>query len=255
MAVYYAGLRAFWNSFRWVSVIGIAVLLLNVLLVHRGQTVLTYLFKNPITLEAVIYGVYNMLMISALIISFVSFNVLLDSGRFLYLFFGIFPKTSFIFDMTLRFIPLFKRRAFDLSSVYSVNKIKSGTKAVDKIKVAGTQLKALTAWTLEEGMDTALSLKTRNYGTKDRVMYIRYRLTARDIVMLVLLILGILYIYIANYTQGTGFSFYPVTDSMKLYGDTLAIYIATVSVSACPLILESIVLIKRGIRRIWQKKH
>jgi energy-coupling factor transport system permease protein len=255
MAVYYAGPRAFWNSFKWVSLIGIGVLLLNVLLVHRGQTVLMYIFRNPVTLEAVIYGVYNMLMISALIISFVSFNVLLDSGRFLYLFSWILPRTSFIFDMTLRYIPLFRRRATELSSVYSVNRAKSGTKAVDKIKVAGTQLKALTAWTLEEGMDTALSLKTKNYGAKDRVLYVRYRLTVKDIVMLVLLLFCILYIYIANYTQDIGFSFYPVTDSMKLHGDMLAIYIVAVSVSACPLILESIVLIKRGIKRIWQKKH
>ncbi|MFA7674069.1 MAG: hypothetical protein WCY62_09500, partial [Clostridia bacterium] len=174
---------------------------------------------------------------------------------FLYLFSWILPRTSFIFDMTLRYIPLFRRRATELSSVYSVNRAKSGTKAVDKIKVAGTQLKALTAWTLEEGMDTALSLKTKNYGAKDRVLYVRYRLTVKDIVMLVLLLFCILYIYIANYTQDIGFSFYPVTDSMKLHGDMLAIYIVAVSVSACPLILESIVLIKRGIKRIWQKKH
>ena len=159
LAIYYSGMDKFLKSMKWISAIGAVVLILNVLLVHKGTTVMFYLLYNPVTREAFVYGIYNMLMLMSVMTAFISFNTLLDSSRFLYLFSNILPKTSFVFDMALRYIPLFKKRATDLSAVQSVNSSKKEKTIKEKIQSYGMHLKALTTWTLEEGMDTALSLK------------------------------------------------------------------------------------------------
>jgi hypothetical protein len=57
----YSGMDKFLKSMKWIVLIGAAVLALNILLVHKGSSVMFYLFKNPITKEALIYGLYTCL--------------------------------------------------------------------------------------------------------------------------------------------------------------------------------------------------
>lgn len=255
MAMYYAGLDKFLQSLKWVLVIGVFVLALNVLLVHRGSTVITYLFYNPITKEAVIYGVYNMFMIMSVIIAFVSFNTLLDSSRFLYIFSNILPKTSFLFDMSLRYMPLLRKRATDLAAVQSINRPSKDNNIRQKITTSGTYLKALTAWTLEEGMQTALSLKVKNYGTRRKTPYTRFRYTIRDILLLVAFLGVLLFVYISAFMGQTEFEFYPVTSSIVPRGFTLVLYFIMAFAIFLPFILEAYMAIKRGIIKTCLKKH
>ncbi len=255
MAIFYSGMDKFLKAMRWILLLGAVVLILNALLVHKGSTVWFYLFYNPITKEAFIYGIYNMFMLMSIMTAFISFNTLLDSSKFLYLFSNILPKTSFVFDMALRYIPLFKKRAADLAAVQAVNIKKEDNNIKDKIKTYGTYLKALTSWTLEEGMDTALSLKTKNYGSSHKVHYIKFRYTLRDILLLSVFFTFILFIYISASTGHTGFSFYPVTAPVRPNDFGLILYAITVLVIFLPFLIEGITSAKRGFTRVWLKKH
>ncbi|OQB51298.1 MAG: hypothetical protein BWX97_02306 [Firmicutes bacterium ADurb.Bin146] len=255
LAIYYSGMDKFLKSMKWISAIGAVVLILNVLLVHKGTTVMFYLLYNPVTREAFVYGIYNMLMLMSVMTAFISFNTLLDSSRFLYLFSNILPKTSFVFDMALRYIPLFKKRATDLSAVQSVNSSKKEKTIKEKIQSYGMHLKALTTWTLEEGMDTALSLKVKNYGSSKKVHYTRYRYTIRDILLLSIFATFTLFIYIAAAIGKTGFSYYPVTDCALPDGFGLILYMFTVLVIYLPFVSEGITSVKRGLSKIWLIKH
>ncbi|HQO69490.1 MAG TPA: energy-coupling factor transporter transmembrane component T [Clostridia bacterium] len=255
MAMCYSGMDKFLKSMKWIVLIGAAVLALNILLVHKGSSVMFYLFKNPITKEALIYGLYNMLMLMSVMTAFISFNTLLDSSKFLYLFSNILPKTSFVFDMALRYIPLFKKRASDLAAVQSVNSEKVNKSVREKIQTYGIYLKALTSWTLEEGMDTALSLKVKNYGTFNKVHYARYRYTLRDILLLSVFMAFTLFIYIAAILGNTGFTYYPVTSSVGLKDFNLVLYGVTVLVIYLPFINEGIASLKRGFVKLWLQKR
>lgn len=255
LAIYYAGFDRFLKSVRWIVPIGVLVLILNTILVHRGSTVLFYFLYNPITKEAMIYGIYNMFMLMSVMTAFISFNALIDSTRFLYLFSNVLPKTSFVFDMALRYIPLFKKRASDLSAVQNVNNKTNQKNIKDKITKSGTYLKALTAWTLEEGMDTALSLKVKNYGTRKKVHYARYRYTIRDIILTVIFLSFSVFIYINAFLGETDFVFYPVTDRLEIKGYTLIIFLTMTVTIFFPFILEGFTAIKRGCTKIWLQKH
>ncbi len=255
MAIYYAGADSFFKSMKWIALIGVAVLVLNALLVHRGSTVLFFLFKNPVTKEALIYGVYNMLMLMSVMAAFISFNVLLDSPKFLYLFSGILPKLSFVFDMALRYIPLFRKRASDLAAIRSVNSDREHMTFIQKIKTYGIYLKALTAWNLEEGMETALSLKVKNYGTHNKVHYAKYRCTLRDIFMSSVFVLFTLFVFIAAISGHTGFTYYPVTDSVNIKDFGIVLFITMISVIYLPFITEGIAYVKRGFIKLWLQKR
>src|SRR5699024_337975 len=84
--------------------------LLNPLLVSRGTHILFYLGNRQITLEALIFGFTMALTLVAIIILFVSFNLILNGNKFLFVFAKIVPRSAFLIMLSLRFVPLLKAR-------------------------------------------------------------------------------------------------------------------------------------------------
>ena len=62
------------------------LLLINPLVNSEGLHILFYLGERPITLESLLYGTHNLLLIVALLLVFPSLNLLMDSERILFLF-------------------------------------------------------------------------------------------------------------------------------------------------------------------------
>ena len=180
MALYYCRVKKATQTLKMALIFGILILIINPLINHRGSHILFYLIDNPVTLEATLYGFINMLMVISLLLLFASFNVLLNSERFLYLFSWALPQVSFIVSMSLRYVSLFAKRAKELSGVLALRgiDIKKGKKT-DILKNSSKILMALTQWSMEDGMDIAQSLKAKGYATKKRTTYQRYTFTRR----------------------------------------------------------------------------
>ena len=76
---------------------------------HEGQTILTYLpGGNPLTLESMLYGVAAAVMLASVVLWFSSYNEVMTSDKFVYLFGRVIPALSLVLSMALRFIPKFK---------------------------------------------------------------------------------------------------------------------------------------------------
>ena len=82
--------------------------LFNPVFNHRGITIITFLpGGNPLTLESIVYGFASGGMLVSVIAYFASFNEIMTSDKYIYLFGKIAPALSLIFSMTLRFVPRF----------------------------------------------------------------------------------------------------------------------------------------------------
>ena len=76
---------------------------------HEGMTILTYLPSgNPLTLESMFYGVAAAVMLASVVLWFSSYNEVMTSDKFVYLFGRVIPALSLVLSMALRFIPKFK---------------------------------------------------------------------------------------------------------------------------------------------------
>lgn len=76
---------------------------------HEGATILTYLPSgNPLTLESMLYGVAAAVMLASVVLWFSSYNEVMTSDKFVYLFGRVIPALSLVLSMALRFIPKFK---------------------------------------------------------------------------------------------------------------------------------------------------
>ena len=76
---------------------------------HEGATILTYLPSgNPLTLESMLYGVAAAVMLASVVLWFATYNEIMSSDKFVYLFGRVIPALSLVLSMALRFIPKFK---------------------------------------------------------------------------------------------------------------------------------------------------
>lgn len=209
-----------------VPVILITVLL-NPAFSHQGVTILTYLPSgNPLTLESILYGISAAFMLVTVICWFVCFNEVITSDKLVYLFGRIAPYVSLILSMTLKFVPEFSAK---FKEVYLAQKAAGYSvrgKYFKRTKTAVRVFSTVVTWSLERSIVTADSMKSRGYGLKGRKAYSIYRITGRDIICLILVLLCGGFVLIGALSGAASFSYYPaVTWNTKgIY--TLSVYIA-----------------------------
>lgn len=168
-----------------------SVAVLNPLFSHRGSHILFYFMDQPITLEAIMYGLMMMLVLLTIFILFISYNYTVTTDKFMYLFAAAVPKTALLTLMTLRFVPLFQRRLRQITRIQRFRGIDTGTGSLRKRMSDGmTLLKVLLTWSLEEALQTADSMKARGYGIRKRSVYGVYKLDRQDKTVLMLLALS-----------------------------------------------------------------
>ncbi len=155
---------------------------INVLFVHEGATILGYFSNgNPITLESLVYGLFSALMIGSVIIWFSCYNEVISSDKVIYLFGRVLPKTSLIFSMVLRLVPMYKAQTKIISNAQKGigRDLHTGNifqRARNGLKI----LSIMLTWSLENGVETSESMKARGYGLKGRTSFSIFRFDARD---------------------------------------------------------------------------
>lgn len=170
--------------------------LLNPFFVHQGVTILFYFHNNPITLEAIVYGITRGLMFGAGLLWFYCYQYLMTGDKFMYLFGKAIPSGSLIFSMVLSFIPRFYARMKVISDAQKcIGKDVTDGRMMEKVRHGIKVLSIMTTWSLESAIDTSDSMKSRGYGLKNRTSFVPYRMDRRDVMMgiglLVLVMLSI----------------------------------------------------------------
>ena len=205
---------------------------------HEGVTILTYLPSgNPLTLESLYYGAAAAVMLGCVVLWFVSFNAVMTSDKFVYLFGRVIPALSLVLSMTLRFVPRFaaQYRRVQLAQ-RAMGREARGMLA--RVRGFAAVVSAMITWSLENALDTADSMRSRGYGLAHRTSFSIYRFTDRDRMALVWL-LGLGFFVAAGWLcGGTYFRYYPTVRAAEMNGWTVSFLLAYAALCLTPLILN-----------------
>lgn len=149
-----------------------------------GQTVLfTYLDGRPYTFEALAYGACTACAFVAMFIWFSSYNRVMTSDKFTFLFGGLAPAITLTLTMALRLVPTYlsKLRQFSHCRSSLGKSVQEGT-FLQRASHGADLLSQLTTWAFENAVQTADSMKSRGYGVGARTQFSLYRITTRDVI-------------------------------------------------------------------------
>lgn len=160
----------------------------NMLFVHYGKIVFFEINALPCTAESFLYGANQGVILSAVILWFISFGELFDSEKIIYIF-RFAPKIALIFSMVLGFIPRFNRKIKQIREAKQALKGCDGsTNFREKINNAVSTFSALITYSLESSIITAQSISARKYNPK-AISLKRYKYTLFDILSILFLII------------------------------------------------------------------
>ena len=189
--IYLNGRRALGFCLKGILPMMVFTAILNPLFSHEGRTILTWLPSgNPLTVESILYGLAAAGMLASVVLWFACFNTVITSDKFVYLFGRIIPALSLVLSMALRFVPRFLAQLKVVTRAQKgLGKDPSRGSLVHRIRCAGSILSVMLTWALENGIDTADSMKSRGYGLPGRTAFSIYRFDKRDRQALALLLL------------------------------------------------------------------
>ena len=184
---------------------------------HEGMTILTYLPSgNPLTLESMLYGVAAAVMLASVVLWFSSYNEVMTSDKFVYLFGRVIPALSLVLSMALRFIPKFKAQMQVVCRGAGVHRAATRKTAACS-KESGTPSKSSPSWShgrLKTPSKQRTPCVSRGYGLPGRTAFSIYRFDDRDKAALAWLIFCGAYLISGWMAGGTYFRYYPTVKSV-----------------------------------------
>jgi energy-coupling factor transport system permease protein len=234
--IYQGNFNEIKRSIKGYIIIALTIAIINPLVSHKGSTILFYMFNNPLTLEACIYGIISGLALLNIFIIFISLNTIFSYQKLLYLFSKIAPTFTIIIIMTLRFIPLMRYRLREIIDIQKIREEKNNKKNImqkikDKVKILDT----LIVVSLEDAMNTADSMSARGFGVAKRTSYIKYSYSLKDLLLSVMMFLSIILIIFGYLNDFSLYNIYPTVQKINIDIYNLIIFIVHV---AFPFILS-----------------
>lgn len=173
--------------------------MINPLFSHRGKTALFYLpTGNPVTLEAIVFGLCAGVILGEVLLWFSIFNNLMEDDKWTATIGKVAPTIAMIITMVLRFIPKYTKFAKATGDIQKAN----GFNKRGRIK-NGMSVYSITAtWALETSIDTADPMRARGYGKGRRTNYHNYKFEIRDLLCILwVVLLGAVILYMAYFDK------------------------------------------------------
>lgn len=149
---------------------------------HFGITnIKSNFIGNQITLESIVYGGVLGMIIASVIMWMICVFEIITTDKVIYLFGKISPKLSLFLSILLRSVPRIKERAVKIEkSRQGIGKgIGQGT-LVQRMGHLIALISIVITWTLEDFVESAVSMKSRGYSLKGRTAFSIYRFDYRD---------------------------------------------------------------------------
>ncbi len=182
----------------------------NLFFVHKGQSAFLFINGNPITQESLFYGLNSGIIFSGVILWFYTFNEVSSGGRISALFSKPLPQITLLFSMTMRLIPDFKKRAGHISDAQTmIGKGASGKGLFKRIKYGLMIISVLITWSLENGIETADSMKARGYGGKVNKARVKRKLILSEALFFAALLSAAAFCVFSIVSGAAGFEFFP----------------------------------------------
>ena len=207
---------------------------------HEGVTTLLYFPNgNPLTLESILYGFSAGVMIITTLMWFSSFNRVMTTDKFIYLFGKVIPALSLVLSMSLRFVPKFKSQMQTVTEAQrSIGRDVSNGSLFERIKTAIHIFSIMITWSLENAIETADSMKSRGYGLKGRTAFSIYRFEERDKYALLWLSFCGLFIIAGALLNAFGFRYFPDIRYAAFDITTIPFYCVYSALCITPVILN-----------------
>ena len=213
--------------------------LINPLFNHNGVTVLFVMNDNPVTLEALYYGIASAAMIVSVLYWFRSFTQIMTGDKLLYLFGSAVPKLSLILSMALRYIPLFGKQAQKTDAAQRALGLYKEDNIVDRVRGSTRVFSVMVTWALENGIITADSMTARGYGIGRRSFFALYKFRKNDFI-LILITLGLLIAAASGMGFGViSFEYYPAVKAAPVTVASILTYAAYGLLAFIPTIIEA----------------
>ncbi len=183
--------------------------LLNPLVSHNGSTVLFVMNHNPITLEALLYGISAAAGMTGTLYWLRSFSQIMTRDKLLCVCSRLSPRLALVLSMAIRYASLFAAQARNITLAQKAAGLYREDTLLDRMRGGVRIFSILVTWALEHGITTADSMEARGYGSGRRSQFSLYRLRLSDVLLLAgtLLTGGIT---LAGLVSGAlAFSFYP----------------------------------------------
>lgn len=217
----------------------VVIAIVNPLFNHLGETVLWYFLDEPITMESFLYGTVTACMFGTIILWFSCYNAIMTSDKFIYLFGRIMPSISLVFSMALRFVPAFRERIKVISRAQKcIGQDVTNGRLADKVRHGLKILSIMITWALENGIDTADSMRARGFGLKGRTVFSIYRFDARDTVVALLMVVFLAVVITGAALGVCRAEFFPSIEFHPLDPITAAVYGAYALLCFLPILLD-----------------
>lgn len=163
---------------------------------HFGITNLRQNFiGNHITLEAVVYGMVRGVTVAAVIMFFSCVFAVVSSDKVVYLFGRISPRLSLFLSIILRCVPRIRERAgkIEISREGIGKGVRQGN--IFQRFFHGLSLASIViTWTLEDFVESTVSMKSRGYSLRGRTAFSIYRFDNRDRSFVVMIFLCLTFV-------------------------------------------------------------
>ncbi|MEH7414604.1 energy-coupling factor transporter transmembrane component T [Neobacillus drentensis] len=231
------GLRRWWF---FIITTFLLMVIMNPLFNERGRHLLVEINEHRVTLEAVVYGGMNAFSIIGIIALFVSYNIIMTPNKLLFIFAKVLPQFAVLLMLTLRFIPLMRRRLEEISVVQKSKGLTvSHGNWRERAKTGMLYVQTLLTFSLEEAIQTADSMKARGYGQGPRSSYEYFKINKTDIIA-ILYLLGLFGFIVIERFSGFGvLTVYPIMESWHLSLIDRAVFICNIMFLSFPLLVEA----------------
>ena len=154
--------------------------LFNMLFNHLGISILFYLWDNPVTQEALLYGLCAGLMMGGILLWSCLFGLFFQADKLLFLLKRAAPSLSVLLCLSFRLVPDLRRKSRQRKEgrLGLFGSQQGGP--LRRFRAGAENLSALTTRALEDGADTAASMTARGYGLPGRTAFPQYRFTGAD---------------------------------------------------------------------------
>ena len=235
--LYLQGKKGFLRQVGYLVPILVMMAIMNPVFNHEGVTVLWYLPNdNPITLEAICFGLASAVMMGASIVWFNCCNTVFTSDKIIYLFGRVIPALSLMISMTLRFVPRFKN--FLQSVLRTQQAMHKPENTKEKLGQALAAFSATVSWAMEQSIVSADSMKSRGYGLFGRTAFSIYIFEKRDGVALMMLCLLCVGTVVPHLVGLMGWTYYPSMTGDLLGPVQILAYLCYGGMCNLPLIID-----------------
>jgi len=195
------------KELRMTALVFVAISVANPIFNHRGKTVLLFINGLPITKEAIVNGVILSLSIVSVFLWFKVFSAVMTADKIMYLVGGFSPSIAVLISMTVRFIPDFKMQWNTVKSNSVVNSVFDDSTFLNKVNSYCIIFSAFITLCLENGLQTADSMRARGFELGGRTRYSPYKFRIEDLIIIILSVFSAF--VLAFWGKNVNIKFYP----------------------------------------------